>query len=63
MLCEIKLNRQQKKKKKELCLTTHGISTIQGFTEFLQSVQELHVVFSFVGCIRDVGILFSPQLK
>ena len=42
---------------------TYGVTVVQGITEFLQGVQELDIVPSLVGEVRDSPVMLLPLLQ
>ena len=42
---------------------TYRVTVVQGVTEFLQGVQELDVVPSLVGKVRDSPVVLLPLLQ
>ena len=42
---------------------TYRVTVVQGITEFLQGVQELDVVPSLVGEVRDSPVMLLPLLQ
>ena len=42
---------------------TYRVTVVEWVTELLQSVEEPHVVFGFIGCVCDATVQFLPSLK